>query len=148
MSCVEVLEDHESQITEESTDFIQSHVDSFFPLDEEVKEEKCIDEFLENEDASGPVVNVLSGEVGDADEAKEVLDFLLYSDEDLENRVANYTVLETPQTAGLATDLIRLIPWTGFEMGETGELPKEVTYTDVIVPRAAGASKKVNVYSN
>jgi len=37
LSCVEVLEDHESQIAEESTDFVQSHVDSFFPLEEEVK---------------------------------------------------------------------------------------------------------------
>lgn len=115
------------------SNFIQSHVDSFFPPVD--PKEEVIDD---KEDASGPVVNVISGKVEDADEAKEVLDLLLYSDEGLGQRVANYTELETPQTAGLAPGVIQLIPWTGFEMDETGDLPKEITSTDVIVETIIG----------
>ncbi|MGM0509589.1 MAG: hypothetical protein ACQESD_00480 [Thermoplasmatota archaeon] len=40
MSCVEELEGHGDHVSRESKDFIQSHVDSFFPLDEEVIEEE------------------------------------------------------------------------------------------------------------
>ncbi|MFP4001594.1 MAG: hypothetical protein ACLFU5_06800, partial [Thermoplasmata archaeon] len=135
------------------SDFIQDHIDSFFPpgVSEEVIEKdeddddsipdtvpddiadriedlnftvKDFDE--DNEEASGPVVSVISGEVEDADEAEEILDMLLYREYDeeegeFENRSANRQVLETPQTAGLATDLIQLIPWTGFEMDEIDE---------------------------
>ena len=39
MSCVEVLEDHGDHVVGESDDFVKSHVDSFFPLDDEVIEE-------------------------------------------------------------------------------------------------------------
>ena len=92
-------------------DFIQNHLDSFFPSDDFTKEV-----IEDNEEASGPVVNAISGEVEDAEKAKEVLDLLLYSDEDLENKVANYNDLDTPQTVGLDTNLIRLIPWTEFAL--------------------------------
>ncbi|MGM0510837.1 MAG: hypothetical protein ACQESD_06915, partial [Thermoplasmatota archaeon] len=44
MNSVEVLEDHEDHVVEESDDFVQSHVDSFFPLSEEVIEEDVKEE--------------------------------------------------------------------------------------------------------
>ncbi|MFW6142315.1 MAG: hypothetical protein ACOC53_07130 [Candidatus Saliniplasma sp.] len=55
MSCVEVLEDHGGQVAEESTDFVQSHVDSFFPPTEgEVIEDDYEEELdLESEANSG-----------------------------------------------------------------------------------------------
>jgi len=40
LSCVEALEYHESHDVGESTDFVQSHVESFFPLEDEVIEEE------------------------------------------------------------------------------------------------------------
>jgi len=79
---------------------------------------------------------MISGNVTD-EEAEMILDMLLYreydeEDGEFENRSANYHVLDTPQTTGIHTDVIELIPWTGFEMDETGELPKEVTFWDKI----------------
>ena len=56
------------------------------------------------------------GNDGILDDAEMILDLLLYSDEDLENRVANYNDLDTPVNIGLATDLIRLISWTEFAL--------------------------------
>ena len=102
-----------------SDDFIGEHLNTFFLPEEteEVIEEENIDELLAKDEdtASGPVVSIISGEV-DADDAEKILDLLLYSDEDLENKVANYNDLDTPVNIGLATDLIRLIPWTEFAL--------------------------------
>ncbi len=106
------------------SDFIQSHVDSFFPPAD--SKEEVIEENLEEN------IGKEEGDEGIPDDAEMILDLLLYSDKELETKIANYTELKTPQTAGLAPDVIQLIPWTGFEMHETGELPEEITYSDVI----------------
>ena len=69
------------------SDYIQNHIDSFFPSDDFTKE--VIDE--DNENPSGAVVSIISGEV-DADEAEKILDLLLYSG--VEGEESGYTVIK------------------------------------------------------
>ncbi len=109
-----------------SDDFIVEHLNTFFLPEEteEVIEEENIDELLDNngDTASGAVVAIISGEVS-YDDAVEILGMLLYSDKNFEERTANHHVLDTPVTSGVAVDVIRLIPWTGFVMDEQGSGP-------------------------
>jgi len=146
------------------SDFIQEHIESFFPpadpqeevieedLEENIGEEEGdegipddvpdeiqdvikhleFSDMEEEEDASGAVVSVISGEVGQ-DDAEKILDMLLNreydEDDEFEDRSANYHVLEKPMTTGIHLDVIHLIPRTGFEMGELGDEPGD--WTDV-----------------
>ena len=112
---------HSSDSTD--SDFIQEHIDSFFPpadsgevieenLEENIGEEEGDDDGIpddvpdeigdvieelefsdmeEEEDASGAVVSIISGEV-DADEAEKILDLLLYSG--VEGEESGYTVIK------------------------------------------------------
>ncbi len=109
-----------------SDDFIGEHLNTFFPPEEteEVIEKENIDELLEKDEdtASGAVVAIISGEVS-YDDAVEILEMLIYSDDEYEIPIANYNVLDDPVTAGIAADVIRLIPWTGFVMDEQGSGP-------------------------
>ncbi len=119
-----------------SDDFIVEHLNTFFLPEEteEVIEEENIDDLLEKDEdtASGAVVAIISGEVS-YDDAVEILEMLIYSDDEYEIPIANYNVLDNPVTAGIAADVIRLIPWTGFVMDETGDLPTKVTYIGKVI---------------
>ncbi|MGM0406323.1 MAG: hypothetical protein ACQEQM_09320, partial [Thermoplasmatota archaeon] len=112
----------------DSDDLIQSHIDSFIPpVDpkEGVIEKENLDELLDEEKdiSSGSVVGIISGEVS-YDDAEKILEMILHSEENSEDQIANYTVLDTPVNIGLAPDVIRLIPWTGFEMDDQGSGPE------------------------
>ena len=115
-----------------SDDFIVEHLNTFFLPEEteEVIEEENIDELLDNngDTASGAVVAIISGEVS-YDDAVEILEMLIYSNDDYEIPIANYNVLDDPLTVGMAIDVIRLIPWIGFVMDEFGGEPSG--WTDV-----------------
>ena len=120
----ENLKEDNDEIPDDVPDSIADVIDELEFLDKDFDEEE--------EDASEAVVSIISGEV-DSDEAEKILDMLLNreydEDDEFENRSANYQVLEKPMTTGIHLDVIQLIPWTGFEMGELGDEPGD--WTDV-----------------
>jgi len=94
------------------SDFIQEYIDSFFPpADSKEVIEEGLEENIGEEEGDDGIPDEVSDEIG------------------FQNRSANYHVLEKPMTTGIHLDVIQLIPWTGFEMGELGDEPGD--WTDV-----------------
>jgi len=94
------------------SDFIQEYIDSFFPpADSKEVIEEGLEENIGEEEGDEGIPDDVSDEIG------------------FQNRSANYQVLEKPMTTGIHIDVIQLIPWTGFEMGELGDEPGD--WTDV-----------------
>ncbi|MFW6141178.1 MAG: PKD domain-containing protein [Candidatus Saliniplasma sp.] len=123
----EVFKEGPNQIVVSRNTFGESYLNQVLTGDEEDLPEIIEDlEFSytdeEKDTASGAVVGIISGEVS-YDDAEMILEMILHSGENSEEQIANYTVLDTPVNIGLAPDVIRLIPWTGFVMDDQGSGP-------------------------
>ncbi len=105
-----------------SDDFIGEHLNTFFLHEEteEVIEEENPDELLEKgkDIPSGPVVSIISGEVS-YDDAVEILEMLIYSDDEYEIPIANYNVLDecSPKNKAILVSSFVASPLVGLFLG-------------------------------